>query len=49
MNDLVIQNVVVIPVLWRMVISGVSHKLKNTDVSGWDSNFWNLRNWYREA
>jgi peptide/nickel transport system substrate-binding protein len=49
MNDLVIQNVVVIPVLWRMVISGVSHKLKNTDISGWDSNFWNLRNWYREA
>jgi peptide/nickel transport system substrate-binding protein len=49
MNDLVIQNVVVIPVLWRMVISAVSHKLKNTDVSGWDSNLWNLRNWYREA
>jgi peptide/nickel transport system substrate-binding protein len=49
MNDLVIQNGVVIPVLWRMVISGVSHKLKNTDISGWDSNFWNLRNWYREA
>jgi peptide/nickel transport system substrate-binding protein len=49
MNDLVIQNVVVIPVLWRMVISAVSHKLKGTDVSGWDSNFWNLRNWHREA
>jgi len=49
MNDLVIQNVVVIPVLWRMVISAVSNKLKNTDVSGWDSNLWNLRNWYREA
>ncbi len=49
MNDLVIQNGVVIPVLWRMVISGVSNKLKNTDISGWDSNFWNLRNWHREA
>jgi peptide/nickel transport system substrate-binding protein len=49
MNDLVIQNVVVIPVLWRMVISAVSHRLKGTDVSGWDSNFWNLRNWHREA
>jgi peptide/nickel transport system substrate-binding protein len=49
MNDLVIQNGVIIPVLWRMVISGVSHKLKNTDISGWDSNFWNLRNWHREA
>jgi peptide/nickel transport system substrate-binding protein len=49
MNDLVIQNTVVIPVLWRMVISAVSNKLKSTDVSGWDSNFWNLANWYREA
>jgi peptide/nickel transport system substrate-binding protein len=49
MNDLVIQNVVVIPVLWRSVISAVNLKLKGTDISGWDSNLWNLRNWYREA
>jgi len=49
MNDLVIQNVVVIPVLWRLVQSAISLKLKNTSVSGWDSNLWNLRNWYREA
>jgi len=49
LNDLVIGNGVVIPVLWRMVISGVSNKLKGTDISGWDSNLWNLRNWYREA
>jgi len=27
----------------------VSNKLKSTDISGWDSNFWNLPNWYREA
>jgi peptide/nickel transport system substrate-binding protein len=49
MNDMVIKDVVVIPVLWRMVISAVSNKLKSTDVSGWDSNLWNLRNWHREA
>ena len=49
MNDLVIQNVVVIPVLWRSMISAVSGKLKGTDISGWDSNFWNLANWYREG
>jgi peptide/nickel transport system substrate-binding protein len=49
MNDLVIQNVVVIPVLWRSVISAVSGRLKSTDVSGWDSNFWNHANWYKDA
>src|SRR5919106_280659 len=49
MNDLVIDSVVVIPVLWRSVISAVSNKLKGTEVSGWDSNLWNLANWTREA
>jgi peptide/nickel transport system substrate-binding protein len=49
MNDLVIQNVVVIPVLWRSVISAVSNRIKGTEISGWDSNLWNLANWYREG
>jgi peptide/nickel transport system substrate-binding protein len=49
MNDLVVQNMVVIPLVWRNWVSGVSHKLKNTDISGWDSSFWNLARWYREA
>jgi peptide/nickel transport system substrate-binding protein len=49
MNDLLVQNVVVVPVIWRSWISGVSNKLKGTDISGWDSNFWNLARWYREA
>ena len=49
MNDLLIGNVVVVPVLWRMVVSAVNNRLKGTDVSGWDSNFWNIANWYREG
>ena len=49
MNDMVIQQNVVIPVVWRMVISAVSNKLKGTDITGWDSNFWNLAGWYREG
>jgi peptide/nickel transport system substrate-binding protein len=49
MNDLTIQNVVVIPVLWRMVVTAVSNRLKGTDVSGWDSNFWHHAYWSREA
>ncbi|MGH7388645.1 MAG: peptide ABC transporter substrate-binding protein [Candidatus Rokuibacteriota bacterium] len=49
MNDLLIQNVVVVPVLWRSVISAVSNRLRGTEISGWDSNFWNLANWRREA
>jgi peptide/nickel transport system substrate-binding protein len=49
MNDLVVQNVVVVPLIWRNWVSGVSNKLKGTEISGWDSSFWNLPSWYREA
>jgi peptide/nickel transport system substrate-binding protein len=49
MNDLLVQNVVVVPLIWRSWISGISNKLKGTEISGWDSSFWNLAHWYREA
>jgi peptide/nickel transport system substrate-binding protein len=49
MNDLVIQHVVVIPVVWRPRVAAASLKLKNAEQSGWDSDYWNLANWYREA
>ena len=48
MNDMVIKNVVVIPVAWRPRVSAVSNKLKLTQ-SGWDSDFWQLPFWYRES
>ena len=48
MNDMVIQNGVVIPVVWRPRVRAISNKLK-LEQSGWDSDFWNLQNWYREA
>ena len=49
MNDLVIQNIVVIPVVLRPAVSAASNHLKGAEQSGWDSNFWNLENWYREG
>jgi peptide/nickel transport system substrate-binding protein len=49
MNDLLIQNVVVIPVIWRAKVSAISHKLKDADISGWDSDFATLAFWNREA
>jgi peptide/nickel transport system substrate-binding protein len=48
MNDLVIQNVVVIPVVFRPRVAAVSNRM-HVEQSGWDSDFWNLHNWYREA
>jgi peptide/nickel transport system substrate-binding protein len=47
MNDLVIQNVVVIPVVWRPRVAGISHRLRDAAQSGWDSDFWALAYWSR--
>jgi peptide/nickel transport system substrate-binding protein len=48
MNDLACQNQVVIPVVHRSGVSAVSRKLK-VALSGWDSSFWRLQDWYREG
>src|SRR5437016_11703426 len=37
MNDMIIQNVVVIPVLWRNGVSAAAARLQGLDLSGWDS------------
>jgi peptide/nickel transport system substrate-binding protein len=49
MNDLLTQHNVIVPMIWRANISAISSKLRNTDICGWDSSFWNLARWYREA
>jgi peptide/nickel transport system substrate-binding protein len=48
MNELVIQHVVVIPVVFRPRVAAVSNHLR-AEQSGWDSDFWALQNWYREG
>jgi peptide/nickel transport system substrate-binding protein len=48
MNNLLIQNVVVIPVVYRPSVAAVSHKL-HVLLSGWDSYLWNLHDWYADA
>jgi peptide/nickel transport system substrate-binding protein len=49
MNDLIIKNVVVIPVLWRNGVSACAKVLHGMDLTGWDSTFWRLPYWYRQA
>ena len=48
MNDLVVEDPAVIPVVYRPRVSAVSHRLK-ASFSGWDNDMWDLRNWYKEA
>jgi peptide/nickel transport system substrate-binding protein len=48
MNDLVIQNVVVIPVLWRNGVAAAQTRLRGMELSGWDVTLWRLSHWYRQ-
>ena len=47
-NEMAINNQVVIPVVTRPQSTGVSNKLV-VELTGWDTNTWDLANWYREA
>jgi peptide/nickel transport system substrate-binding protein len=46
MNELVVNNQVVIPVVSRPGVAAVSAKLQ-ASVSGWDNNTWDLSDWYK--
>jgi peptide/nickel transport system substrate-binding protein len=48
MNELVCGDQAVIPVVYRPRAAAVSSKLQ-VDLSGWDTDMGNLKDWYREA
>ncbi|MEO6594175.1 MAG: ABC transporter substrate-binding protein, partial [Planctomycetota bacterium] len=48
MNDLVVNDHVIVPLISRSRVSGASVKLV-TALSGWDLDFSGLHNWYRET
>jgi len=49
MNDLVIQNIVVIPVVFRPRVAAISSRMRDVVQSGWDGDFWALPYWSRQA
>ncbi len=48
MNDTVIKDVAIIPVVYRPSVAAVSSKL-HVLLSGWDSYIWNFYDWYADA
>jgi len=48
MNELVVGDFAVIPVVYRPRVAAISSKLK-APISGWDNDMWLLADWYREA
>jgi peptide/nickel transport system substrate-binding protein len=47
MNELAVGNQVVIPVVYRPRVAAISSKLR-AEISGWDTDMGNLKEWYRE-
>jgi len=48
MNELVVGDQAVIPVVYRPRVSAISSKLQ-APLSGWDNDLWDLANWYRDV
>jgi peptide/nickel transport system substrate-binding protein len=47
-NDLVTGDNIIIPVVARPKVQAINSKLQ-ARMSGWDSNLWNLEEWYKDA
>jgi peptide/nickel transport system substrate-binding protein len=48
LNDMVINDQVVIPVVARPAVQAMGNKLVAA-MSGWDNNTWDIQNWYKDA
>src|SRR5256714_2649076 len=47
-NDLACNDHAIVPVVYRPTVQALANKLGGATSSGWDSNFWDLHNWYKE-
>jgi peptide/nickel transport system substrate-binding protein len=47
MNDILIEEVVMIPLVHLGQVSGVSPTLEGLDPTPWDANVWNIKDWRR--
>ena len=47
MNDIIVQNHYVIPLVWRAKISAHANTLKGVRMNPWDSELWNAADWHR--
>jgi peptide/nickel transport system substrate-binding protein len=47
LNDMLAQNYVNLPLIFRASVSAYANDLANIDVNGWDSEEWNIEEWHR--
>ena len=47
MNDIIVQNHYMIPLIWRGDVSAHANTLKGVRMNAWDSELWNVADWHR--
>ena len=47
MNDMIVQNYWMIPLIWRGDVSAHSTTLDGVRMNSWDSELWNVADWSR--
>ena len=47
MNDILVRNHYMIPLIWRARISAHADSLKGVRMNSWDSELWNIADWHR--
>ncbi len=45
MNDLLIKDAIVIPLVARATVNGVSNRLTGVEATPWDTQTWNIKDW----
>lgn len=45
MNNMLTEDVVMVPLVWQATVSGVSHKLAGWSPTPWDADLWNIADW----
>lgn len=48
MNDMLIDDVVIVPIVHRQRVSGVSNHLDGVELTPWDEDVWNIGDWKRK-
>jgi peptide/nickel transport system substrate-binding protein len=48
MNDMIMQSYSIIPLIHRGGVSAHANSLLGVRMSDWDSELWNIKDWYRE-
>lgn len=49
MNNMLTEDVVIIPIVWRATVSGASKDLEGVAPNPWDQDVWNIQDWRRAS